>query len=137
MWTNSTAISFKWYAGDGVDVLASYADTESSEQSQFAKDSSLQLRVQRAVDDAIITWWGARAGRDTASARLEVDLRPFPRLKDTRGLGQVFGAFTIFISLIFSFLTLIIRVVTEKEVRTSRSPILSRGTPIGAPPPAP
>ena len=115
VWYNTTAIQYKWYANAGIDVLGSYADTESSTQAQFAKDSSLPLRAQRTIDDAIIAWRGDGAGRSTSGSGLDISLRPYPRLKDSRGLGQQLGAFSVFIALIFSFLMLIIRVVTEKE----------------------
>ena len=115
IWYNTTSLSYKWYAGAGIDVLGAYAESEASSTTFVVKDTSLMLTAQRMLDEAIIAWRAQQAGRDPADVTLDLSLATYPRLKNTRGIGQVFGAFTVYISLVFSFIMLVVRVVTEKE----------------------
>ena len=115
LWFNSTSLRYKWYAGAGVDALGAYADAESAEPSYRAKDTSLMLTAQRAVDEAILAWHAQRVGRDPSSTNIHLTLSAFPRLEDTRAIAQGFVPLAIFISTAASFLTILTRVTSEKE----------------------
>ena len=104
IWYNGTALTYKFYATEGIDRLGEYTDIEAVEPSFRYKDTSLMFSVQRAVDEAIIGFRAAQAGRSEAVPELEIALKPYPRLKDERGIGETFSGFSVFISLIFSFM---------------------------------
>lgn len=107
----------KWYANAGEDALGAFSVTESSSRSSPLVDTSFMLRAQRMVDEAILAWRAHSLGRSASDVSLELELRPYPRVRDQHGqtLTQVFGALFVYLSLMFSFLLTLTRIVSEKE----------------------
>ena len=115
LWYNRTALAYKWYADAGDDALGAYADAKSAARSYRVKDTSLMLKAQRAVDEALLALQAERAGRDPAEARIDLTLSAFPRLEDTRGVASGFVPLAVFIATVFQFLMILTRVTSEKE----------------------